>query len=155
MIISTIYDDNKQTDPHEPPLRRHEPYTLKYRDEIKFSKAKASWHAQRKVIISQSMMIISRQILMSLLNAKSHIHGSPCRFYYGLNLTDDPGIANFRSLIRMHHIRMIKYYYIWLRMQYRKLRTSTDCHKCTSVANPVSSTWMCDLGIKKIWALYL
>ena len=21
---------------------------------------------------------------------RSHIHGSPCRFYYGLNITDDP-----------------------------------------------------------------
>ena len=25
---------------------------------------------------------------------RSHIHGSPRRFYYGLNLTDDPGNAN-------------------------------------------------------------
>ena len=33
---------------------------------------------------------------------RSHIHGSPCRFYYGLNLMDDPGNANFRSPIRMH-----------------------------------------------------
>ena len=35
---------------------------------------------------------------------RSHIHGSPRRFYYGLNLTDDPGNANFRSQIRMHYI---------------------------------------------------
>ena len=34
------------------------------------------------------------------------------RFYYGLNLTDDPGNANFRSPIKMHYIRMIKYYYV-------------------------------------------
>ena len=33
---------------------------------------------------------------------RSLIHGSPRRFHYGLNLTDDPGNANFRSLIRMH-----------------------------------------------------
>ena len=33
---------------------------------------------------------------------KSHIHGSPRRFHYGLNLTDDPGNAVFRSPIRMH-----------------------------------------------------
>ena len=39
---------------------------------------------------------------------RSHIHGSPRRFYYGFNLTDDPGNANFRSSIRMHYIRMIK-----------------------------------------------
>ena len=43
---------------------------------------------------------------------RSHIHGSPRRFYYGLNLTDDPGNVNFRNPIRMHYIRMIKYYYI-------------------------------------------
>ena len=41
---------------------------------------------------------------------RSRIHGSPRRFYYGLNLTDDPGNANFRSPIRMHYIRMTKYY---------------------------------------------
>ena len=43
---------------------------------------------------------------------RSHIHGAPRQFYYGLNLTDDPGNANFRSPIRMHHIRMIKYNYV-------------------------------------------
>ena len=26
---------------------------------------------------------------------RSHIHGSPRWFYYGLNLTDDPGNTNF------------------------------------------------------------
>ena len=39
-----------------------------------------------------------------------HIHGSPRRFYYGLNLTDDPRNAYFRSPIRMHYIGKIKYY---------------------------------------------
>ena len=38
---------------------------------------------------------------------RSHIHGSHRRFYYGLNLTDDPVNANFRSPIRMHYISMI------------------------------------------------
>ena len=33
----------------------------------------------------------------------SHIHGSPRRFHHGSNLTDDPGNAIFRSLIRMHN----------------------------------------------------
>ena len=33
---------------------------------------------------------------------RSHIHGSPRRFHYGLNPTDDSGNADFRSLIRMH-----------------------------------------------------
>ena len=84
------------------------------------------------------------------LMPKSHVQGSPRRFYYGLNLTDDPGNANFRSPIRMHYIRMIKYYYVWLRMQYGKLRTSTNCHewcRIGSVANPAFNPWMCDLGI--------
>ena len=43
---------------------------------------------------------------------RSHIHGSPRRFYYGLNLTDDPGNANFRSPMLTHYIRMIEYYYV-------------------------------------------
>ena len=45
---------------------------------------------------------------------------------------------------------MIKFYYLWLRMQYAKLRTNTDSHewcRIVSVANPASSPWMCDLGI--------
>ena len=33
---------------------------------------------------------------------RSRIHGSPRRFHYGLILTDGPGNANFRSLMRMH-----------------------------------------------------
>ena len=81
---------------------------------------------------------------------RSHINGSPRRFYYGLNLTVDPGNANFRSLIRVHYIRMIKYNYVWVRMQYGKLRANTDCHewcRIVSVAYPASSPWMCDLDI--------
>ena len=39
---------------------------------------------------------------------RSHIHGSPRRFYYGFNLTDDSGNVNFLSPIRMHYIHMIK-----------------------------------------------
>ena len=46
------------------------------------------------------------------LMPRSHIHGSALQFYYGLNLTDDPGNDNFSSPIRMHYIRMIKYYYV-------------------------------------------
>ena len=34
---------------------------------------------------------------------RSHIHGSPRRLYYRLNLTDDPGNANFRTPIRIHY----------------------------------------------------
>ena len=83
---------------------------------------------------------------------RSHLHGSPRRFYYGLNFTDDPENVNFSSSIWMHNIRMIKYYYVWLRMQYGKLWTNKDCHKwcrIVSVANPASSPLMCDLGISE------
>ena len=79
---------------------------------------------------------------------RSHIHG----FYYGLNLTDDPGNANFHRPIHMHYIRTIKYYYACLRMQYGKLRINTLCYdwcRIVSVANPASSPWMCNLGIEQ------
>lgn len=39
MVISTVYDNPEETDPIEPLNRRYEPYHLKYRDEVKFSKA--------------------------------------------------------------------------------------------------------------------
>ena len=45
-------------------------------------------------------------ILIHVYNSvmpRSHIHGSPRRFHYGSNLTDDPGNATFRSPIRMHN----------------------------------------------------
>ena len=101
-------------------------------------KRKKSWSLWKKLLDPRMTM------------PRSHIHGSPRPFYYGLNLTDDPGNANIRSPIRMHYISMIKYYHVWLRMQYGKLRTNTDCHEwclIVSVANPASSPWMCDLGI--------
>ena len=97
-----------------------------------------------------SSMCTTKSLFYICLMPRSHIHGSPRQFYYGLNLTDDPGNANFRSPIRMHYMRMIKYYYVWLRMQCGKLRTNTDCHewcRIVSVSNPASSPWMCDLGI--------
>ena len=34
---------------------------------------------------------------------RSHIHGSPRRFYYRSDLTDDPGNVIFRSQIQMHN----------------------------------------------------
>ena len=71
-----------------------------------------------------------------------------------INLTDDPGNATFRSPIRMHYIHMIKYYYVWLQMQHGKLWTDTDCQEwclVVSVANPASSPWVCDLGIRLYW----
>ena len=53
-----------------------------------------------------------RKKLFLLLMPRSHIHGSPRRFYCGLNLTDDPENANFRCPIRMHYNCMMKYYYV-------------------------------------------
>ena len=70
---------------------------------------------------------------------RSHIHWSPCRFYYGLNLTDDQGKTNFRSLIQMHYIHMIKYYLVWLLMHYGKLRTNTDCHEWCRIVTVMTS----------------
>ena len=35
---------------------------------------------------------------MSYVMPRSHIHGSPSRFHYGSNLTDDPGNAIFRRM---------------------------------------------------------
>ena len=105
------------------------------------------WLSSNSVLFAVGSLSLLYLLVMSWLMPRSHIHGSPRRFYYGLNLMDDPGNADFRSLIRMHYIRMIKYYYVWLRMQYGKLRTNKDCHECTSVANPASFPWMCDLGI--------
>ena len=48
-----------------------------------------------------SGQVVDCNILISLM-PRSHIHRSPHRFHYGLNLTDEPGTANFRSQIRMH-----------------------------------------------------
>ena len=55
-----------------------------------------------------------RATISPLLDAYAQVthFGSPRRFHYGLNLTDDPGKANFRSPIGMHYIRMIKYHYV-------------------------------------------
>ena len=57
---------------------------------------------------------------------RSHIHGSPRRFYYGLNLTDDPGNANFRSPIRMHYIRTTSYDYGCNTESYGPIRIATN-----------------------------
>ena len=50
---------------------------------------------------------ISRSIFYSWASQfmpRSHIHGSPRWFHYGLNLTDVPGNVAFRSLIRMLNV---------------------------------------------------
>ena len=41
---------------------------------------------------------------------RPHIHGSPRRFHYGSNLTDDSGNDNFRSPIRMHNANITSTY---------------------------------------------
>ena len=51
------------------------------------------------------------------------------------------------------YIRIYKYYYVWLRIQYGKLRTNFGCNewcRIISVANPAPNPWMCDLDIT--WA---
>ena len=100
----------------------------------KKKKKKKSWTPSEKNFLDPRILMNVRSVM-----PRSHIHGSPSRFYYGLNLTDNHGNANFRSPIRMHYIRMIKYYYVRERMQYGKLRTNTDCHECTSVTKSASS----------------
>ena len=45
------------------------------------------------------------------LMPRSHIRGSPRRFHYGSNPTDDPGNDNFYSLIRMHNASTTTYDY--------------------------------------------
>ena len=59
---------------------------------------------------------------------RSHIHGSPRRFYYGLNPTDGPGNANFRSPIRMHYIRTTTYDYGCNTESYGPIRIATNVH---------------------------
>ena len=57
---------------------------------------------------------------------RSHIHGSPRRFYYGFNLTDYPGNANFRSPIRMHYISTTTYDYGCNTESYGPIRIATN-----------------------------
>ena len=45
------------------------------------------------------------------LMPRSHIHGSPRRFYYGSNPTEDPGNDNVRSPIQMHNASTTTYDY--------------------------------------------
>ena len=60
------------------------------------------------------------------LMPRSHIHGSPRRFHYGLNPTDDPRNYNFRSPIRMHNVSTTTYDYGWNTEIYRLTRIATD-----------------------------
>ena len=61
-----------------------------------------------KYCIMVNLYISTNFIVPLLAMPRSHIHGSPRRFYYGLNLKDNQGNANFSSPIWMHYIRMIK-----------------------------------------------
>ena len=67
---------------------------------------------------------------------RSHIHGSPRRFYYGLNLTDDPGNAMDA---------LYTYDKVQLRMITDAIRKATDQNGLPRtmpdciVANPASS----------------
>ena len=57
---------------------------------------------------------------------RSHIHGSPRRFNYGSNPTDDPGNGNFRSLIQMHNASSTTYDYGYNTEIYGLIRIATD-----------------------------
>ena len=63
-------------------------------------------------VFSPYIDISTSSIYKNSVMPRSYFQGSPSSFYYGLNLTDDPGNANFLSPIRMHYIRMMKYYYV-------------------------------------------
>ena len=82
--------------------------------------------------VSQELRLRNPWMLtLSKFMPRSHIHGSPRRFYYGLNLTDDIGNANYRSPIRMHFKRMIKYDYVDYGCNtesYGSLRIATNVH---------------------------
>ena len=57
---------------------------------------------------------------------KSHIHGSPRRFHYGTNPTDDPGNDHFRSPMRMHNASTTAYDYGYNTEIYGLIRIAMD-----------------------------
>ena len=57
---------------------------------------------------------------------RSHIHGSPRRFQYGSNLTDDPGNNNFHIPIRMHIASTTTYDYGYNTETCGLIRIATD-----------------------------
>ena len=57
---------------------------------------------------------------------RSHIHGSPRRFHYGSNPTDDHGNDNFRSLIQMHNVSTTTYDYGCNTEIYGLIQIATD-----------------------------
>ena len=57
---------------------------------------------------------------------RSHIHGSPRRFHYGSNPTDDPENGNFHSPIRMHSASTTTYDYGCNTEIYGLIRIATD-----------------------------
>ena len=71
-----------------------------------------SMHLHRAKQVQTQTLREGNHFLTWTIMPRSHIHDPPRRFYYELNLTDDPRNANFRSLIRMHYIRMINYNYV-------------------------------------------
>ena len=53
----------------------------------------------------------NREYEIIVLMPRSLMYGSPRRFHYGSNPTDDPENDNFRSPIRMHNASTTTYYY--------------------------------------------
>ena len=57
---------------------------------------------------------------------RSHIHGSPRRFHYGSNPTDDPGNDKFRSPIQMHNASTTTYDFGCNTEKYGLIRVAKD-----------------------------
>ena len=57
---------------------------------------------------------------------RSHIHGSPRRFHYGSNPTDDHGYNNFRSPIRVRNASTTTFDYGCNTERYGLIQIATD-----------------------------
>ena len=66
------------------------------------------------------------------LMPRSHTHGSPRRFHYESNPTDDPGNDNIRSPIQMHNASTTTYDYGSNTDIYGLIRIATEytCYTC-------------------------
>ena len=76
-------------------------------------------------LINLSLISIKENLLFSVI-PRSHIHGSPRRFHYGSNPTDDPGYDNFRSPMQMHYASTTTYDYGCNTEIYGLIRIATD-----------------------------
>ena len=80
-------------------------------------------------------LIVCKRLVMP----RSHIHGSPRRFHFGSNPTDDPGNDNFRSPIRVHNASTTTYDYGCNTEIYGLIRIATDDAGSYPWPNPASN----------------